>query len=68
MFGEGKVTQQHQYQEVDGRARLIRFKWGMYVCPVLFLLFLLLSSFSRGRIIMETERPPIVIPMWITGT
>ncbi len=24
--------------------------------------------FNRGRILMETRRPPIIIPMWLTGT
>ncbi|THH13158.1 hypothetical protein EW146_g7033 [Bondarzewia mesenterica] len=49
LFGEGKVCQPHTFEEVNGVAKLRRFKWGV------------------GRILMETPRPPIIIPMWLTG-
>jgi len=31
LFGEGQVVQTNEYIEIEGAARLQRFKWGMYV-------------------------------------
>ncbi|KAF4619416.1 hypothetical protein D9613_005410 [Agrocybe pediades] len=53
LYGEGKVNQPNTYlRDEDGRAHLPRFKWGVQ---------------NSGRIIMEADTPPTVIPMWLTG-
>ncbi|KAH9051590.1 acyltransferase-domain-containing protein [Lactarius deliciosus] len=77
LFAEGKVCQPHTYatDPQTGLARLRRFKWGMYVsllsphlpniCHPLS--DALHSPHASGRIVMETPRPPTIIPMWITG-
>jgi monolysocardiolipin acyltransferase len=59
------VCQPGHYAVDNGVGRLKRFKWGMYalsLCPVT-----LTNASLSGRIVMETPRPPMIIPMWITG-
>lgn len=72
LFGEGKVTQPYQYplskdEQGNDIARLPRFKWGTYVIHVVFSATRAEDMQNSGRILMETQRLPIIIPMWLSG-
>lgn len=69
MYGEGKVNQSNTYQ-VNGNGQLClkRFKWGVYVhYSMSFTLVRCSCSLNSGRIVMESKKPPVIIPTWITG-
>ncbi|KAI0300647.1 acyltransferase-domain-containing protein [Multifurca ochricompacta] len=51
LFGEGKVCQSHTYK-ADPQTGVARLQR---------------FKWGIGRILMETPRPPTIIPMWITG-
>jgi hypothetical protein len=71
VFPEGKVNQSHIEWDEHNVAHLPRFKWGMYVRPVIIrpvsLPLTLPSLLPSGRILMETDTPPTLIPMWLSG-
>ncbi|OCH85080.1 acyltransferase-domain-containing protein [Obba rivulosa] len=66
LFGEGKVNQPENFDEPSSLP-LLRFKWGVYVSFAALLLSGGIYSAHSGRIIMEAAKPPIIIPMWLTG-
>ncbi|KAI1789890.1 acyltransferase-domain-containing protein [Ganoderma leucocontextum] len=68
LFGEGKVNQESNDIEKPNAAKLLRFKWGMCVAPSPCRLpNNALTVNHSGRILMEAQRPPVIIPMWLTG-
>lgn len=73
MFPEGKVNQ----PSLNPNGGLIRFKWGMYVLYPSFYNgdtdphFVYLTPFpplvnNRGRILMDAESLPTIIPIWLS--
>lgn len=68
LYAEGKVNQPDAYPtDEDGVAHLPRFKWGVYVVLVQSATWHIYSSDYRGRMVMESTVPPVIIPMWLTG-
>jgi monolysocardiolipin acyltransferase len=66
LFPEGKTNRPHTYPSENDIAHLPRFKWGMCVESVISLSFLIFVL-CRGRILMEADVAPVIIPMWLTG-